>query len=179
MMSLLGAVGWGLLATAAVTHLWHHRRLRELLAMHLDHERIPAAALVAAELLLVIGLAATWLADHPARTPLGHTAVLVAAVFMAWILRLLTSGSELPCACSFSAAPTSWWSFARAACVALAGFIALAPASPEQDHATIIATLAVGWALAAALYVLPEALGWPGASQALLTRVDAHEPAVA
>jgi hypothetical protein len=38
-----------------------------------------------------------------------------------------------------------------------------------------VATLAVGLAVAAAIFVLPEALGWPSASKALMQRVEAFQ----
>ena len=172
MIALLGSVGWGLLLCGALTHGWHHQRLRELLALHLDRERVPALALTLLEAVLAIAIPLAWLSETAILPALALIAFVLAGGFMIWIGRLLFSGSTLPCACSFSAAPTSWWSFARAGCVALVGLFAFAPA--PADLGTDVGTLVVGWSLAAAIFVLPEALGWPEASRALLARVDAH-----
>lgn len=174
MIELLAASGWGLFAFGAVTHTWHHRRLRELLAMHIDHERLPAAALTIIELVLAVAIPVAWFADSSLLPALATTACVVALAFVAWIGRLLLTGSDLPCACSFSAAPTSWWSFARSVWVALVGLFVMAESVEALSAATAAATLAVGAALAAAVFVAPEALSWPAASKALLARVDAY-----
>jgi hypothetical protein len=100
---------------------------------------------------------------------------------MAWIARLLLTGSDLPCACSFSQAPTSLWSFARSVCVGLVGLFGLVTFPDAHDTAGLserVAILVVGWAVAAAIFVLPEAITWPPASKALLARVDAHTSTV-
>jgi len=172
MIALIGSVGWGLLACGAVTHVWHRDRLRELLALHLDHERLPAAGLTTLEVILAAAIPASWLAGIDVLVALAVLALALATVFVLWIGRLLLSGSTLPCACSFSAAPTSWWSFARAVAVMLVGLFAIAP--PADGIAIGLGTLTVGWALAAAGFVLPEALSWPESSRALLARVEAH-----
>lgn len=178
MTELLAAVGWGLLAFGAVTHVWHHRRLRELLAMHLDRERIPALALTTTEVALALAIPVALLAEHGVLQWLAAFAVLLAAGFVAWVARLLLAGSQLPCACSFSAAPSSMWSLGRSAATLLVGLYLLVdgatPASDETAVGTRIATLLVGWAVAGAVFVLPDALAWPEASRALMARVDAY-----
>lgn len=179
MIELLGAVGWGLLACGAASHLVHYARFRELLALHLDHEKLPAMAIVASELFLVVAipvglfLGAGWL------TPLAIAAGLLGLGFVVWIARLLLQDSVLPCACSFSAAPTSQWSLLRASCVLLVVSYAFVATDAPSASATSIATLAVGLAVAAAIFVMPEALGWPPASKALMQRVDAFQDSAA
>lgn len=178
MIELLSAIGWGLLACGAVTHIWHHGRLRQLLAMHLDHERVPAVALTTIEAALALAIPLAVLADLDWLRWLAVAALVLALGFAGWIARLLATGSDLPCACSFSEAPTSRWSLARALCVALVGaYVFVDPATGDADTALQIATLVVGWAVAAAIFVLPEAISWPPASRALLLRVEAHAAA--
>lgn len=180
MTELLGSIGWGLLACGAITHVWHHQRLRTLLAMHLNHERLPAATLTGAEVALTIGIAAAFLADWPIIRWLSLAALALAIGFVVWIGRLLVTSSDLPCACSFSEGPTTVWSLGRALGVALVGLFALGGVGCDLETSERIAVLFVGWALASGIFVLPEALSWPDASRALLARVDAHtstEPA--
>jgi len=175
MTLLLGAVGWGLLACGALGHLVHHQRFRELLAMHLDHERLPAALFVGVESALVVALAILVVVESAAKVPVALAAVILGLGFVVWIGRLLAQNSTLPCACSFSAAPTSRWSLVRAALVLLVGLLAF-----DGGDLTTVETLvhlAVGLGAAAALFVLPEALSWPEASRALLQRVDAFDAA--
>lgn len=181
MIELLGSIGWGLLACGSITHIWHHRQLRRLLAMHLDHERVPAAALTAVEAALTVAIAVAFLTEHSSLRWLALAAMALAAGFIVWIARLLLTESDLPCACSFSEAPTSVWSFARSLCVALVGCLALvntglinSPSPAGSDTGERVAVLLVGWAAASAIFVMPEALTWPDASKALLARVDAH-----
>jgi len=177
-IELVGSIGWGLLAMGAVTHLWHHDRLRELLAMHLDHPRVPAALLTLVEVALVVGIALQLFVNGSLLMPLAGAAVVVGVFFVGWISRLLVSGSTLPCACSFSQAPTSVWSLARACCVLLVVAFMLSDSATlaERSSAETLAIFASGTALSAALFVLPEAVSWPDASKALMARVDAHTP---
>lgn len=190
MIELLGSIGWGLLACGSITHIWHHRQLRRLLAMHLDHERVPALVLTAVEAALTVAIAVAFLTEHSSLRWLALAGTALAAGFIVWITRLLLTESDLPCACSFSEAPTSVWSFARSLCVALVGCLALVntalvntalvntawfdTASADWDTSERVAVLLVGWAVGSAIFVLPEALTWPDASKALLARVDAH-----
>lgn len=173
MTELLGAVGWGLLASGAASHVFHHARFRELLALHLDRERLPAAAIVVLELFFVITIPAALLTESAWLRTVALAASALGLGFVIWIVRLLLQGSTLPCACSFSAAPTSRWSLLRAVSVLLVASYALGD-SASVDAATV-ATLLVGLAIAAAIFVLPEALGWPPASRALMQRVDAFQ----
>lgn len=175
MMLLIGAVGWGLLAVGALTHVWHHKRLRVLLGLHFDREVPIAAALTGIEVALGLLIAVALFVDVSAIDTLAIAAALLGAIFTMWILRLLISRSELPCACSFSATPTSPWSLVRSLGVVLVAALALTDAA-TVDSPILVATLAVGAALAAALFVLPDALEWPAASRALLARMRAHEP---
>ncbi len=176
MTELLGSIGWGLLAFGAFTHVWHHDRLRALLSMHLDHERLPAVLLTVIEVVLAIAIAVTYLADHQSLQWFSLAAGVVAIGFVAWIARLLFTGSELPCACSFSEGATTRWSLLRALCVTLVMLFATVAGTTgsEAQLSEQVATLVVGWAVAAAIFVLPEAITWPDASKALLTRVNAH-----
>jgi len=177
MIELIGSIGWGLLACGTITHVWHHAQLRRLLAMHFDHERIPAAILTSVETVLTVGVATTYLTQHGLLRWFALSAMVLAVGFMAWIARLLLTKSDLPCACSFSEGPTSIWSFARSVCVGLVGVFALVAGPDRLDATTLgerVAILAVGCAVASAIFVLPEAITWPPASKALLARVDAH-----
>lgn len=175
MIALLGAIGWGLLAFGATTHIWHHGRLRQLLAMHLDREVPAALALTALEAALAVSIPVAYLSDASLLPLVAGAATAVATGFVAWIALLLRSGSELPCACSFADTPTSRWSLARALVTALvAGFVFAEPSA--DDVATSVATLAVGLAIAGAVFVLPESVVWPPTSRALLGRIDAHGP---
>jgi len=172
-MLLLGAIGWGLLAIGAITHVWHHRRLRELLAMHLDHERVPALVLTTVEVALAVLLPVAFVVEAIPLAPIVLVAAALAVGFCTWILRLLITKSELPCACSFADTPTTMWSLGRA--VAALSVIALVFADTDGAALTA-ATFGVGCALAGAIFVLPEALAWPAASSALLERAKAHTP---
>lgn len=177
LLVLLGSIGWGLLACGAVTHVWHHARLRSLLARHLDHERLPALALTTVEAILVLGVMLAVRNSALGLIVASLASTVVAVGFLLWILRLIVTGSDLPCACSFSDAPTTWWSFARAGCVALVACFALVDQQAYVSSSTsgeTVATMLVGWAVAGAIFVLPEALHWPEPSRALLARVDAY-----
>lgn len=174
MIALLGSIGWGLLAFATITHLRDHRRFRSLLAMHLDHERIPAFGLTTAETVLAVALPVGFLTEQRWLRWAAAAAVVLGLGFVGWIARLLLSGSSLPCACSFSRAPTTIWSLARAGLVLLVAAFGFADSDP--DMTVDVATLATGLALAGALFVLPEAVAWPTASRAIMARVSAHDP---
>lgn len=173
----LGWVGWALIAFGAVSHAWHQQRLRDLLSLHLDQSKLAAGALTALEVALAVALPLAYFAQS---TPLLRIAAAVATLlamgFVAWVARLLITSSELPCACSFSQAPTTFWSLGRAICVALVALLAVAD---EQTFAAAaaeqVAVLLAGAALGAAIFVLPESLSWPPASKALLARIEAHE----
>ena len=73
--------------------------------------------------------------------------------------------------------PRRYGRFARSVCVGLVGVFALVAGPDRLDATTLgerVAILAVGCAVASAIFVLPEAITWPPASKALLARVDAH-----
>lgn len=173
MTLLVGAIGWGLLVVGGVTHAWHFDRLRMLLARHLDHELPAAVSLVATELVLAAALALTVITATSLVVPVAIIALVLGIGFASWIARLLLTGSALPCACSFSEGPTSVWSLVRAAAICLVGLCALA--LPEAVGDRLVA-LAVGLGVAAALFVLPEALSWPTAQRAQLARIEGHQP---
>lgn len=176
MIVVLGAIGWGLIAVGALTHLWHHDRLRDLLGRHLDADRASAATLVFVEAVLTVVIAMGVIVDASWLAIVALAGAGLGVGFVAWIARLLITGSELPCACSFSSAPTSRWSLARAIAVMAVGALAFADvgALATVDR---FAALVVGLGAAAAIYVLPEALGWPEFSRAQLARLDSHTPA--
>ena len=175
MTLLLGALGWGLLTFGAVTHLWHHRRLRQLLAMHVDHEAPLATALTAAEAGLAVTIPAAYLAEASALRWFALAAAGLALGFVLWITRLLLTNSDLPCACSFAEAPTTVWSLTRASCTVFVGLFATIDTF-EQHVPTTLASFAVGLALAGAVFLLPDAISWPSTSRAVLHRIDAHQP---
>lgn len=172
---ILGSIGWGLIAVGALTHVWHHDRLRDLLGRHLDADRPAAAALVSIEILVTVGVAVGILLDAAWLPVIALAGTALALAFVAWIARLLATGSELPCACSFSAAPTSGWSLARALAVVTIIVLAIVDIG-SVDVADRMGALAVGLGAAASIYVLPEALGWPDVAQAQLARLDSHTP---
>lgn len=176
MIVLLGAMGWGLIAVGAITHAWHHRRLRDLLARHLDADRTAAALLLTAEVAITAGVATGVLFDGAWLRAAAVAGTALAIGFVIWIGRLLATGSELPCACSFSAGPTSAWSLGRAVAVLSVALLVFAdPGSiPTADR---FVALAAGLAVAAAVYVLPESLSWPDHARAQLARMDSHAAA--
>ena len=125
--------------------------------------------LTAVETVLAVGVATTYLTQHGLLRWFALAAMVLAVGFMAWIARLLLTKSDLPCACSFSEGPTSIWSFARSVCVGLVGVFALVAGPDRLDATTLgerVAILAVGCAVASAIFVLPEAITWPPASKA-------------
>ena len=125
--------------------------------------------LTAVETVLTVGVATTYLTQHGLLRWFALAAMVLAIGFMAWIARLLLTKSDLPCACSFSEGPTSIWSFARSVCVGLVGVFTLVAGPDQLDATTLgerVAILAVGCAVASAIFVLPEAITWPPASKA-------------
>ncbi len=171
-MSLLfGAIGWGLLAIGAALHIVKHERLRHLLGLHLDHERWPAFVLTTLEAALGVALPVAYFLGWSPVSWLALGATALGLGFVVWISRLLASDSSLPCACSFSEAPTSVWSLVRALCVcSVIGFVW---ADAALAGAQAAATLITGLAVAGSIYVLPEALSWPATSRALLIKIEA------
>lgn len=186
MILLLGAIGWGLFVAGAGTHLMHRSRLEELLRSHVRAARPASMFVVAFESLLAIALPLTFFAGWvSARQGLAVAAVLAGVGFTLWVSRLVVSKSSLPCACSFSSAPPTWWSVLRSAATMLAGlFVLNGVAATDRALSNDVATLLTGAALGVALYVLPDALTWPhwatemkrmgaaGDTVARLTRVE-------
>lgn len=176
MILLAVTIGWGLVAFSLIGHLWHHDRLRLLLSRHIDNDRGGAAALTALEIAVVIAVPVS-LATGRYATPIAIAGLLLAVGFGAWVLRLVLSDSTLPCACSYSDAPPSWWSVARAVLVGLIGLIVIS--EPAESSSLTVATFVVGAAVGAALFLLPDAMSWPTTSRAALARLDAHAPTTA
>jgi len=176
MIELLASVGWGLITIGAITHTWHHRRLRHLLAMHINHERIPALLLTIVEIILAVGISTLWITNTAGLSVLALASTALAFGFVLWVARLLTSDSDLPCACSFSEAPTTVWSLARSLCVLLVVLFVFAnQVGSELSSAEAVANLCTGLAVAAGIFILPEAVSWPAASRAVLARADTFE----
>lgn len=176
MIELLASIGWGLITIGAITHTWHHRRLQHLIAMHVNRERVPAALLTLIEVALAIAIPVFWLSGTQGLSMLAIAAAALAIGFVLWIARLLTSDSDLPCACSFSEAPTTIWSLARSLCVVLVVlFVAVDPVASGLSSSEAAAVLCTGLAVAAAIFVVPEAISWPAPSRAILARADAFD----
>lgn len=159
MILLLSSIGWGLFAAGAITHALHATRLRELLGLHFARAGTLAPALIAVEAVIAVGLPIAYFAGQAAAIiAIAAIAFVFAIAFTAWVVRLLLTDSELPCACSFSSAPTTHWSVLRSAgCLFTALFPLAVTASVGQD----IATMLTGAAIAVALFVLPDAMSWP------------------
>ena len=161
MITLLACGGWGLFIIGALVHVRHRRRLADLLVLHTRHADALAPVVVALELVISIGLVVTWTIGFRAGTVvLALAGLAIGLGFVGWVSRLLLSDSDLPCACSFSSAPTTIWSLVRSAATLLVGLAALAPDRAAQPGAEFAATLLAGLAVAAAIYVLPESLSW-------------------
>lgn len=169
-------IGWGLITFGAVTHIWHYDNLRRLLAMHVAKPDAAAAMLVATETAVAMAIPVGMFGSSTFRVTGSATGVVLGVAFTVWIARLLITGSDLPCACSFSDAPTTIWSLARAACVIASGLPLLVSGAhiAALDAAETFTAHAVGLAVAGAIYTLPEAVSWPRASTALLARAEAH-----
>lgn len=171
----LGTIGWGLVATGTLGHLRHPEQLTEALRVHTTHARIAGRLLIGAELVITVVVAAALIADS---TPLLAIAALAGAVlglgFTAWVLRLLLSNSDLPCACSFSSAPTSGWSVVRAGAVVSIGLLALGSTATTAET---LAALVVGAAMGLALFLVPDALAWPDESMRLREFASSEAPA--
>jgi hypothetical protein len=174
MALLLGAVAWGLIAIAVIGHVWHHDQLRTSLAVHTDHEHAAAAALVGLEVLVAISVPVLVLVGSPLVRVVAIVLTVLGLGFTVWIARLLASGSDAPCACSFSAGPTSPWSLVRS--LLLLGGLGLLADVDTSSAGDASAVLVVGLALASAIYVVPEALSWPEISRAQLARIESHSP---
>ncbi len=177
MILLLGCIGWGLITFGAITHLMDHERLVELLGMHMAKPRLAANALTAVELAVAIGIpvAATGAPALLNWFALGAGALGV--VFIVWIARLLMTSSSLPCACSFSSAPTTPWSLGRAVLVLATAFLFLVDEQAvSADAASTAATFLVALGIAGAVYAIPEAVAWPASAGASLARIEAHRP---
>lgn len=163
----LGVAGWGLFLIGAISHLSHFERLIDLLVLHFRSPRPAAIALVAAEVaiaaLIPMGLL---LGLQPIVRLTALAGAVVGAAFAAWVLRLFLSDSTLPCACSFSSAPTTLWSVIRATGTVAIGLLAFVA---DQPTTLVLTALAVGAAAGTAGFVLPDALSWPEESQRLRT----------
>ena len=143
-MILVAAVGWGLIATGALSHVWHHRRLRALLGRHFEADRPMAFALTVVEVALAVGIPLALLTGSGLLSAFSVAGGGLALGFAVWVGRLLSSGSDLPCACSFSEAPPNRWSLLRAIAVGTVVLFVVADGTGETT-AMLVATLAVGW----------------------------------
>lgn len=172
MILLLSSIGWGLFAAGAITHAVHASRLSELLGLHFARAATLAPALIAVEAVIALGLPLAFFAELSAMVAaIAILAFVVAAAFTLWVTRLLLTDSDLPCACSFSSAPTSQWSVVRSAgCL----FAALFPLATSVSAAQDIATLLTGGAIALAIFVLPDALSWPDHAKYFADAVEAN-----
>lgn len=159
MILFLSSIGWGLFAAGAITHAVHATRLSELLGLHFAGAARLAPLLIAIEGFIAVALPVAFFADVPVVMAIvAAIAFVVAAAFTLWVTRLLLTDSQLPCACSFSSAPTSQWSVLRSAgCL----FAVLFPLATSASITQSIATLLTGGAVALAIFVLPEAMSWP------------------
>lgn len=172
MILALATLGWGLFAAGAVSHTLHFGRLVELLSLHHRNPQWFARLLVGTELAIVGLTGLSLLAGvQSALVVSALCGALLGLAFTGWVLRLLLSGSTLPCACSFSAGPTTRWSVARAAGTMLVALLVLVP--PTASQSEIITALVVGAAAGWAGFLLPDALSWPDESIRLRALVKA------
>jgi len=156
----VGSIGWGLIGVGAASHLRHPGQLADLLRVHTRHADPASRTLIVVETALTVLVAVAVLGGFSTLlriTALGGAALGVG--FTVWVLRL--SDSDLPCACSWSTAPTSAWSVARAAAVILIGLLAIAG---DPGVALSAAALVAGAAMGVAAFLLPDALAWPDES---------------
>lgn len=167
MMFVLAAIGWGLFGAGALTHGLHRDRLTNLLTLHVgDRAGLLSAAVVMIEVAITLAVIVGVLVGSDALVfvAAGAGAVLGVA-FSLWVGRLLATDSSLPCACSFSSAPTSGWSLVRSAATVLIGLFLVSGALPTLDGTTStaagVAALIVGGAVGFALFVFPDAVAWP------------------
>jgi len=167
MTFVLAAVGWGLFGAGALTHGLHRDRLTDLLTLHVgDRANALSLAVTIAEAAIAAAIVLGVLTGS-------HALVFVAAAagailglgFSVWVARLWASDSSLPCACSFSSAPTSVWSMTRSALTVLIGLFLVSGPLPDLDGAAStvagLAALLAGGAIGFALFVLPDAIAWP------------------
>jgi len=169
-----GTIGWGLIATGTIGHLLHPESLTESLRVHTRHAQASAKVLTLVEAALTAAIAVALLADWGALRVLSAAGgAALGAGFTIWVLRLWLSGSDLPCACSWSSAPTSRWSVLRAAAVMATALLLV----PIDASPTVTATaLLTGGAAGLALFLLPDALAWPEESIRLRDFARAESP---
>lgn len=158
MTLLIGAVGWSLFAVGALVHLAHHRRFRDLVSLHFRYPGQVAAAIVIVEITIAILIPLAFAADLSILlTAASVAATLLGTAFAIWVARLLLGGSEMPCACSYSAEPASKLSLARSlATLPVLAFAFADHSGAAADTATITAAAALG----IAIFTLPDALQW-------------------
>lgn len=171
-------VGWSLLAVGATSHLFHFPTLVEQLAAHVSPDkqrstrerraRMLARYLVATEVALSVGVALSWMLGLRSLViVVAGAAALLGAGFCLWLIRLITSGSDLPCACTTSGRPPTWWSLARSIPVMGTALFPLLDTTPSLLDISLTALAA--FAIGLALFVLPDAMTWPRFSRELVS----------
>ena len=159
------------LLLSAVQHLSHGSALRSAIsgqdAFHGKAVEVIMRVLPGVELTLGLAGLSIVFGTPPSRVavPALMATVLLYGLFGAYGSALVARHTLAPCGCGTSSSPINFWVPARAfalaliasAATALAYFSAGAVSSPTSITAT-----AVGLALAAALWILPESMHIPG-----------------
>lgn len=155
----VGTISWGLIGVGAAAHLRHPGHLADLLRVHTQHAAAAARVLTGVETAIAVAVVVGLIGGVSAAL---QTAAIAGAAlgvgFTAWVLRLYLSDSDLPCACSWSTAPTSAWSVARAVAVVPVGLLVFVG---EPGGAQAAASLVIGAAAGTIAFLVPEALAWP------------------
>lgn len=171
MTIVVAAVAWGTLATAAWAHGRAPNRFTDLLSVHFVHRdraSLVARLVIAIEVLLSVGAVVGYFAQLRAVLfMVGLAGALVGAGYTAWVTMLVVDKSGLPCACSFSSAPPTWWSVARAVVICGFGAFIAAPGLPVVGVSTAAALFVAAAGLGTAIYTLPEAMSWPSPAREL------------
>lgn len=171
MTLVVAVVAWGTLATATWAHGRSPRRFAELLEMHFgaeDRARRGAQVAIAIEAMITLGALVGYVASLRAVLVASAVAGFVLGVcYVGWVARLVISDSGLPCACSFSSAPPTWWSVARAGVLCGFGAFIWAPPLAEVGGPESVGVFVAGLALGTVVYAFPEAVAWPASAVAL------------
>lgn len=177
MMLVMAVTAWGTLATAAWAHSLSLDRFGDLLEMHFAHA---GRGLVMARVVVVVEAAIALAAIGGYFAPIRFLVIAAAVAgfglglaYVIWVARLVLADSGLPCACSFSSAPPTWWSVGRAAVICGFGAFSTAPPVAEVGTGPAVGLFVAGSALGAAIYTLPDAMAWPRPARALRRQVAA------
>lgn len=172
-------VGLLLPLVGAIFHLRHFPTLVDQLSLHLAgrfsrmrRERRAsqlATLLVLVEALLPAVAVTGWVLGNQPMMVVGALGTAALGLsFVIWLLQLLASGSELPCACSSTSAPPTPWSLLRAVPI-LAAASLMSSSTFEELSATTSAVAVLGsMSVAVAVFVLPDAMQWPDSSRSAL-----------